>query len=89
MKVLVTDKSAKEALQVIKDAGHDITYNEMDGDTLLKEISKYDALMVRGRTKVIKEIVKAGASIIVTGNVLEENKGICKIRELVTSMNPQ
>jgi D-3-phosphoglycerate dehydrogenase len=61
MKVLVTDKSAEEALQVIKDAGHDITYDEMDGDTLLKEIPKYDALMVRGRTKVIKEIVKAGA----------------------------
>ena len=39
--------------------------------------------------KKVKEIVKAGASIIVTGNVLEENKGICKIRELVTSMNPQ
>ncbi len=61
MKILITDKMANEALQIFKDAGHDVSYDEMDGDTLLKEITKYDALMVRGRTKVIKEIVKAGA----------------------------
>ena len=61
MKILITDKMANEALQIFKETGHDVTYDEMDGDTLLKEITKYDALMVRGRTKVIKEIVKAGA----------------------------
>lgn len=61
MNILVTDKSADEALKVLKDAGYEITYDEMDGDTLLKEIPKYDALMVRGRTKVIKEIVEVGA----------------------------
>lgn len=61
MKILISDKMANEALQIFKEAGHDVTYDEMDGDTLLKEITKYDALMVRGRTKVIKEIVKAGA----------------------------
>jgi phosphoglycerol geranylgeranyltransferase len=33
-----------------------------------------------------KEIVKAGASIVVTGNVLEENKGKSKISELVDNM---
>jgi len=61
MKVLVTDKSAEEALQVLKDAGHDLTYDEMDAETLLKEIPKYDALMVRSRTKVITDVVNAGA----------------------------
>jgi phosphoglycerol geranylgeranyltransferase len=34
----------------------------------------------------VKEVVKAGASIIVTGNVLEENKGKNKIAELVDNM---
>ena len=34
----------------------------------------------------VKEIVKAGASIIVTGNVLEENKGKNKITELLDNM---
>ncbi|UCD14212.1 MAG: hydroxyacid dehydrogenase [Thermoplasmatales archaeon] len=61
MKILITDKTAEEAIQLLKDAGHDVTYDEMDGDTLLNEIAQYDALMVRGRTKVKGEIVKAGA----------------------------
>ena len=61
MKILITDKMADEAIQLLKDAGHDVTFDEMDGDTLLKEIPNYDALMVRGRTKVIKDIVEAGA----------------------------
>lgn len=60
MNILITDKMAEEAIQLLKDAGHDVTFDEMEGDTLLKEISKYDALMVRGRTKVKEEIVKAG-----------------------------
>jgi phosphoglycerol geranylgeranyltransferase len=34
----------------------------------------------------VKAVVKAGASIIVTGNVLEENKGKHKIAELVGNM---
>lgn len=61
MKVLISDKMAEEAIQVLKDAGHKITYEEYDAEALLKEISKYDALMVRSRTKAIKEVVEAGA----------------------------
>lgn len=61
MKVLITDKMAEEAIQLIKDAGHEVTFDEMDHDTLLKEIGKYDALMVRGRTKAVKEIVEEGS----------------------------
>lgn len=62
MKVLITDKMAEEAIQVIKDAGHDVTYEELDAETLLKEIPNYDALMVRSRSKAIKEVVEAGAA---------------------------
>ena len=62
MKVLITDKMADEAIQFLKDAGYDVTYDEMDGETLLKEIPNYNALMVRGRTKAVKEIVEAGAN---------------------------
>jgi len=61
MKVLVTDKMAEEAIDLMKSAGHDVTFDEMDADKLLLEIPKYDALMVRGRTKVIADIVNAGA----------------------------
>ncbi len=61
MKILITDKMAEEAIHVFKDAGHEVTYDEMDGETILKEIPKYDALMVRSRTKATTEIVQAGA----------------------------
>ncbi len=30
MKILITDKMADEAVQVLKKAGHDVTFNEMD-----------------------------------------------------------
>jgi len=61
MKVLITDKMAQEAIDLLKKAGHDVTFDEMDAATLLKEVGKYDALMVRGRTKAITEVVKQGA----------------------------
>jgi D-3-phosphoglycerate dehydrogenase len=61
MKILITDKIADEAIELFKSSGHDVTFDEMDADTLNAEISKYDALMVRSRTKVFKEIIKAGA----------------------------
>ena len=61
MKVLITDKMAEEAVQVLKKAGHNVTYNEMDAATLVEEIGKYAALMIRSRTKAVKEVVEAGA----------------------------
>ena len=60
MKILITDKMAEEAIKILKDAGHSVTFNEMDHETLLKNIVNYDALMIRGRTKVVKEIIEAG-----------------------------
>ena len=62
MKILITDKMANEAIELLKDAGHDVTFDEMDAEMLLKKISTYDALMVRGRTKAVKGIVEAGAA---------------------------
>jgi D-3-phosphoglycerate dehydrogenase len=61
MKILITDKMADEAIKLLKDTGHEVTFNEMDAKTLISEISKYDALMVRSRTKVLEEIIKTGA----------------------------
>ena len=61
MKILISDKTENDVIKKLKDAGHEVIFNEMDPNTLLKEISNYDALMVRSRTKVIKEVVEAGA----------------------------
>jgi len=60
MKILVTDKTADEAIDVFNRAGYAVTFDEMNHDTLLKEISNYDALMIRGRTKAVGAIIEAG-----------------------------
>jgi len=61
MKILISDKTENDVIQKLKNAGYEVTFNEMDSNTLLKEIPNYDALMVRSRTKVVKEVVEAGA----------------------------
>lgn len=61
MKILITDKMAEEAINVLEDAGHTVTFEEMDHDTLLESIEEYDALMVRSGTKVTEDIVEKGA----------------------------
>ena len=61
MNILITDKMAEEAIELLEDAGHNVTYDEMDHDTLLDSIADYDALMVRSRTKVTEDIVQKGA----------------------------
>ena len=60
MKILITDKTENEVVQQLKDAGQEVTFNEMDAATLLKEIPKYDGLMVRSRTKATADIINAG-----------------------------
>jgi D-3-phosphoglycerate dehydrogenase len=61
MKILITDKTENAVLQQLKDAGQDVTFNEMDSVTLLKEISQYDGLMVRSRTKATADVINVGA----------------------------
>jgi|WetSurMetagenome_2_1015567.scaffolds.fasta_scaffold00146_21 D-3-phosphoglycerate dehydrogenase / 2-oxoglutarate reductase len=61
MKILITDKIENDVIQQLKDAGQEVTFNEMDPATLLKEIPKYDGLMVRSRSKATADVINAGA----------------------------
>ncbi len=61
MKILITDKMAEEAISTLEAAGHAVTFDEMDHDSLLEAIIDYDALMIRSRTKVTEDIIKKGA----------------------------
>jgi D-3-phosphoglycerate dehydrogenase len=67
MKILITDKTENAVIQQFKDAGQDVTFNEMDPATLLKEIPHYDGLMVRSRTKATADVINAGAKLKVIG----------------------
>ncbi|HIH97875.1 MAG TPA: hydroxyacid dehydrogenase [Thermoplasmata archaeon] len=66
MKILVTDKLASEAVDKLKEK-HDVLFEEMDHDKLVEEISKYDALVIRSRTKARKDVIENGKNLKVIG----------------------
>jgi len=62
MKILVTDKLADEAINLLKEKGFEIKYEELDHDGIFNEIVDYDGMIVRSRTKVTSDIIEKGAS---------------------------
>ena len=66
MKILVTDGIEKEALAELQSA-HQVDIIEMSPDDLLKNVEKYDALIVRGRTKVTAQVIEKGTKLKVVG----------------------
>jgi len=66
MKILVTDGIEKEALAKLQSA-HQVDSIEMSPDDLLKNVEKYDALIVRGRTKVTAQVIEKGTKLKVVG----------------------
>jgi len=61
MKVLITDKMALEAIDLLEKEKIDVKYEELDEFNLIKEIHNFDGLMIRGRTKVFEKVINAGA----------------------------
>ena len=66
MKILVSDKLAEEALEVLKKEA-EVDYFEPSPEELLEVIEKYDALIVRSRTKVPAEVIEKGKILKVIG----------------------
>lgn len=70
MKVLISDKVNEKALDLFKQ--NNIAYDyqpEITPQILLKIIPQYEALIVRSRTKVNREIVLAGKNLKIIGRV--------------------
>jgi D-3-phosphoglycerate dehydrogenase len=67
MKVLVADTLAKEAIALLEKET-ELTYDDkITPEDLLKRIGAFDALIVRGRTKVTKEVIEAGKGLKAIG----------------------
>ena len=63
-KVLVSDPLEKEAVEAMKQAGIDVTVKtDLAPEALKHEIASADAIVVRGATKVRKEIIDAGKNL--------------------------
>ncbi len=66
MKILVSDKLADEALEVLRKEA-DVDYFEPTPEELLASIEKYDAIIVRSRTKLPAEVIEKGKNLKVIG----------------------
>jgi len=69
MKVLVSDGIEKVGSDLLKNAGIEVVVCEKtpSPEELLKEINKYDAIIVRSATKVTKEVIDAGTNLKAIG----------------------
>jgi D-3-phosphoglycerate dehydrogenase len=67
-KILVCDPVHEEGIEKLKQAGFEVDVNPtITPEQLTKIVSNYDALIVRSRTKVTKEIIEAGRRLRVIG----------------------
>jgi len=62
MKILVSDGLDEAALQKLR-SSYDVDSLELSQEELLNNIGNYDALIVRSRTKVTKEIIEKGRNL--------------------------
>ncbi len=66
MRVLITDGLEADAIASLKKA-HEVTVAELDAKQLLDQIAGYHALIVRGRTKVTKDVFTKTSGLKVVG----------------------
>lgn len=61
MKVLLNDGLEKEGIRVFEELGIETDTRKRDLNSLISDIGKFDALIVRSATKVTREVLEAGA----------------------------
>lgn len=66
-KVLITDGLEKDGKDIINAAGEAVDKKNIEAAELLEVIGEYDGLIVRGRTKVTKEVFEAAKKLKAVG----------------------
>lgn len=66
MKVLITEKISKDAVEILKKE-HEVEQKELTPEKLLEEIESYDAILVRSKTKITKEVIERANNLKVIG----------------------
>ncbi len=67
MKILVSEKVAEAGVKLLREEHEVDTYCSLSQEELLNVIPKYDALIVRGDTRVSHEVIEAGKNLKVIG----------------------
>ncbi len=76
MKVLICDKTAADAIQAMREAGLEVDNRpDITPEELVRDAAEYDAMVVRSRTKVTREVIDAATNlkIVVRGGVGLDN----------------
>lgn len=66
-KILITDGLEQTGKDILNEKGEAVDRKGVEAAELLQIVSEYDALIVRGRTKVTKEVIAAGKNLKVIG----------------------
>ncbi len=66
-RILINDPLAKEAVDILKNAGFEVDEREYSQEELIEKIKEYDGIIVRSATKVTKEIIEAADKLKVIG----------------------
>ena len=70
MKLLIADPTDSEAISYLKNHNIEVTYQpEISADNLFSQITNYDALMVRSRTKVTKDVISQAKKLKVVARI--------------------
>ncbi|HLB00476.1 MAG TPA: hydroxyacid dehydrogenase, partial [Bacteroidota bacterium] len=68
MKILIADEMDARALEVFSEEGFETVYRpEISAAELLGDVAEYDALIVRSRTKVSREVLRVGTRLKLVG----------------------
>lgn len=62
MRILANDGLADEALYYLAQEGFEVDKEKRDPEQLVRDISGFDALIVRSATKVTRQVIEAGAA---------------------------
>jgi D-3-phosphoglycerate dehydrogenase len=64
IKILVCDPIHEDGIAALKDAGYDVKVDpSLTPDQLVKAVPEFDAIVVRGRTKVTDSVIRAGTKL--------------------------
>jgi len=63
MKVLVADQINEKGIDELKDIAEVIVQTDITPEELVESIADYDGIIVRSRTKVVREVIEAGRKL--------------------------
>lgn len=68
MRILVTDPIHSDGIELLRKAGHEVVESfDLNREQLKLAIKDYDAIIIRSKTKMTKEVIEAGKNLKVIG----------------------